>query len=823
MTKALNLAHYDYRDKVINSDSESDDDLCDSSSEEDNPNNNNSRHKDGGYKENRNEEDHNLKSHLSSVESNNNTSGGSVLTGDHVTYNLQRATVIRKSSQQGAIIIHDDEDEEGILTRVGSRLERRVSCGSVETSQTYELAMVSMKELMDHEEGEEKEEEEEEEEKEEIEVDWKELTPQRRPKFVHPCGAEVDSVADTEKRSNRHDKDESTSSEEEQDDNEETNPLDNNNNNERRASRRQHGIHKIRDSLTSLGSDLVDKMSHALNTSTAPPEYNDDSYDLRATSIVERHKKVGRNRRRSDANDSMWTRRGSNDSHYSLLNRRASNGSMHSRLSSDDEMGSVHSHTSRKTFDSWIGLGSIVNGNGGGNHRRASNTPFIDDDLYSPHVYYRPGERTLKRCIVFLIVVAIVLLSGAMIGFNVPHKSVNLDESLSRFAPMSNFTEAEALKIAENIVKACHETSMATSSGRWMCQKLCQDHFCCFDKENDGYSCQGDESKMCSVYAGCEILVEEEKVMEAVESESELDSGSVVTTGGGAVNGYSPPSGGVVIIGGDGQVIGGSEAAAAQQIANDIDRTCAQFYTAGGRAECWAKCKDRMCCFEEPLCKNQPNKQCSLYSGCGVLAAKKIINSSEGNVVEHTSSKVDVDVTVSTWGEDGGTGAGDVGQNTAPTNTQTQQESSSEGSSSSTNANTQTQQQVSTNHENNASTSNTKPPPPPIRCIHDDGLDPEIYSDDWTDDRYDRCHRWEVKYGMTVADYWNAYGIGSDLDGSDLLLDDKFASIEKLEYPEYEVDDGFGTHDDDIWKIEVVEDDYSSKVFNVNGNRRLRG
>ena len=44
-----------------------------------------------------------------------------------------------------------------------------------------------------------------------------------------------------------------------------------------------------------------------------------------------------------------------------------------------------------------------------------------------------------------------------------------------------------------------------------------------------------------------------------------------------------------------------------------------------------------------------------------------------------------------------------------------------------------------------------------------------------------------------------------------------------LDYPEYEVDDGFGTYDDDIWKIEVVEDDYSSKVFNVNGNRRLRG
>jgi len=58
------------------------------------------------------------------------------------------------------------------------------------------------------------------------------------------------------------------------------------------------------------------------------------------------------------------------------------------------------------------------------------------------------------------------------------------------------------------------------------------------------------------------------------------------------------------------------------------------------------------------------------------------------------------------------------------------------------------------------------PPPPPIRCIPegDDEVHTEIYSDDWNDDRYDRCKRWEKKHGMTISEYWDMQGIDSTLE-----------------------------------------------------------
>ena len=60
-------------------------------------------------------------------------------------------------------------------------------------------------------------------------------------------------------------------------------------------------------------------------------------------------------------------------------------------------------------------------------------------------------------------------------------------------------------------------------------------------------------------------------------------------------------------------------------------------------------------------------------------------------------------------------------------------------------------------------TTEKPPPPPPIRCIPqgDDEVNTEVYSDDWNDDQYDRCRRWEEKHEMTVSDYWDLYGIDS--------------------------------------------------------------
>jgi len=40
----------------------------------------------------------------------------------------------------------------------------------------------------------------------------------------------------------------------------------------------------------------------------------------------------------------------------------------------------------------------------------------------------------------------------------------------------------------------------------------------------------------------------------------------------------------------------------------------------------------------------------------------------------------------------------------------------------------------------------------------------EIYSDDWNDDRYDRCKRWEKKHGLTISEYWDMQGIDSTME-----------------------------------------------------------
>lgn len=43
-------------------------------------------------------------------------------------------------------------------------------------------------------------------------------------------------------------------------------------------------------------------------------------------------------------------------------------------------------------------------------------------------------------------------------------------------------------------------------------------------------------------------------------------------------------------------------------------------------------------------------------------------------------------------------------------------------------------------------------------------MNTEVYTDDWNDDRYDRCKRWEKKHGMTVSEYWELHGIDSKLE-----------------------------------------------------------
>merc|ERR1712183_284700 len=57
-------------------------------------------------------------------------------------------------------------------------------------------------------------------------------------------------------------------------------------------------------------------------------------------------------------------------------------------------------------------------------------------------------------------------------------------------------------------------------------------------------------------------------------------------------------------------------------------------------------------------------------------------------------------------------------------------------------------------------------PPPPVRCIPegDDEVFDEVFTEDLNDDRLTRCRRWEKKYGMSIAKYWDGHGINSELE-----------------------------------------------------------
>jgi len=98
-------------------------------------------------------------------------------------------------------------------------------------------------------------------------------------------------------------------------------------------------------------------------------------------------------------------------------------------------------------------------------------------------------------------------------GFDFDNEDANLDDvgtSTDGKAENPDNTAASAeqysLAIAIKIGQACNDYSVKTSSGRAECLRMCDGHFCCFEEEGSGLSCRNDESKLCSVYVGCDVL-----------------------------------------------------------------------------------------------------------------------------------------------------------------------------------------------------------------------------------------------------------------------------------------------------------------------------
>lgn len=333
------------------------------------------------------------------------------------------------------------------------------------------------------------------------------------------------------------------------------------------------------------------------------PSSPGETYDLGSSFRVPTKKKAKKDkkawkRRTSDGTtDSMWSWSQAGNVVSSGFNRRASNDSHRSNnsgnYSNDDD--DDKSHTSGGTFDNtWLGLGNIAQKNGRGgaswrDSRRITLTPFVDYDGDSFHSQrstpYRMGERTLKRCISIMFVLAVVVLSGALIAINVASKDDTLGETLTRDTPLSALTEEEKLAVAKTVNEACSSSAIEQSDGRRKCQQICHDHFCCFDDSKDGYNCQDDPNKSCSIYAGCIVLIED-------------------LINGGSASGS------------------GMEHVSVSTLASRISDACSNIKTSMGKLECHQACDDHMCCFEpdpSKSCRHDEKMECSVYEACAAL------------------------------------------------------------------------------------------------------------------------------------------------------------------------------------------------------------
>ena len=79
-------------------------------------------------------------------------------------------------------------------------------------------------------------------------------------------------------------------------------------------------------------------------------------------------------------------------------------------------------------------------------------------------------------------------------------------------ARFPTYTKQDLQKMVSSVDAHCHANQLKSALGRWECQQICHDHFCCFDfgEDDEGgedggggttrnnYNCQSDERKLCT-------------------------------------------------------------------------------------------------------------------------------------------------------------------------------------------------------------------------------------------------------------------------------------------------------------------------------------
>jgi hypothetical protein len=242
--------------------------------------------------------------------------------------------------------------------------------------------------------------------------------------------------------------------------------------------------------------------------------------------------------------------------------------------------------------------------------------PFDSDDCHPK----------FRRSASVAFVISIVVLSAALIGLAIPSEGesdrmkhttndnspangevvgeiVNIRSNSHRPDTIDDQTPQQLLlELAESISTACDPDTIRKAGKRKQCQMHCMDEMCCFDTGK--YGCAKDEDKLCSVYAGCEVLLDPEWMT--------LAQGSGKSAFSAAAEAPSASAGGSL------------------QLADEIIEYCDEYLddpkSPGGEA-CIEYCKGHMCCFggdgkagkcEEEI-KMDGYFSCEVYEGCEVV------------------------------------------------------------------------------------------------------------------------------------------------------------------------------------------------------------
>lgn len=166
----------------------------------------------------------------------------------------------------------------------------------------------------------------------------------------------------------------------------------------------------------------------------------------------------------------------------------------------------------------------------------------------------------------------------------------------------------DLFNIAKSVDDHCHSEQLSTATGRWECQQICHDHFCCFDTE---YSCHEDESKLCRIFAGCEVLVLEDFVKPRHAGQD---------SSGGVVNHE------IDVAATKEEELGWQEIREKY-----INVYCGDtnVKTKSGKKQCEKVCEHHFCCFDNSEdgkhnCQKDKSMTCDVYSACQVLTAETV-------------------------------------------------------------------------------------------------------------------------------------------------------------------------------------------------------